>query len=103
MEYGMAKPRPPKIEQLEGLDLNALRQVWPALVPCPAPARMPRGFLLKLGAQGVQEREIGGFPTCLDRALAGALHARQPKAAEAGDGLSVGARLVRTWGTLNRG
>jgi hypothetical protein len=99
MEYGMAKPRLPKVEELEGLDLNALRQVWAALFTCPAPARMPRGFLLKLVAQGVQEREIGGLPKGLDRALAGALYAGDAKTAdEAGDGLCLGTRLVRTWG-----
>jgi hypothetical protein len=99
MEYGMAKPRLPKVEELEGLDLTALRRTWAALFPCPAPARMPRGFLMKLVAQGLQEREIGGFPKSLERALAEVLNASQTKASEgAGNDLSLGTRLVRTWG-----
>jgi hypothetical protein len=99
MEYGMAKPRFPKVEELDSLDLAALRQVWTSLFPCPAPARMPRGFLLKLVAQGLQEREIGGLPKHLERALADALRARETKASDGtGDSLSLGTRLVRTWG-----
>jgi hypothetical protein len=99
MEYGMAKPHLPKVEELGGLDLNALRQTWVALFPCPAPARMPRGFLMKLVAQGLQEREIGGLPKGLERALAEALNAGQTKAPDAANNdLSLGTRLVRTWG-----
>jgi hypothetical protein len=99
MEYGMAKPRFPKVEDLDGFDLNTLRQTWVALFRCPAPARMPRGFLLKLVAQGVQERAIGGLPKGLERALADALRVDPPKASSASaDSLSLGTRLVRTWG-----
>jgi hypothetical protein len=99
MEYGMAKTRLPKIEELEGLDLNALRQTWAALFPCPAPARMPRGFLMKLVAQGLQEREIGGFPKGLERALAAALNAGPHKSSSTdGADLRPGTRLVRNWG-----
>lgn len=68
----MPKPKFPKVEELDALDLTALRQVWASLFPCPAPARMPRGFLIKLVAQGLQEREMGGFPKDLERALAAA-------------------------------
>lgn len=93
----MAKPRLPTIEELEGLDLHALRKVWAQLFACAAPARMPRGFLLKLVAQGVQERAMGGFPKSLEKALADALYADQSKASSSGD-LSLGTRLVRTWG-----
>lgn len=98
MEYGVAKPRFPKVEELDSLDLAALRQVWTSLFPCPAPARMPRGFLLKLLAQGLQEREIGGLPKGLERALADALNAGETKASKAAGGLSLDTRLVRTWG-----
>jgi hypothetical protein len=99
MEYGVAKPRFPKAEELDSLDLTALRQVWTSLFPCPAPARMPRGFLLKLVAQGLQEREIGGLPKSIERALADALQAGETKASdEAAGSLSLGTRLVRTWG-----
>jgi hypothetical protein len=59
---------------------------------------MPRGFLLKLVAQGLQERAIGGLPKSLERALADALHASEPKVSKGGDGLSLGTRFVRTWG-----
>lgn len=99
MEYGMAKPRFPKVEELDSLDLAALRQVWTALFPCPAPTHMPRGFLMKLVAQGLQEREIGGLPKALERALADALRVGAPQTSDqAGDSLSLGTRLVRTWG-----
>jgi hypothetical protein len=96
MEYGMAKPRFPKVEELDALDLTALRHVWTSLFSCPAPARMPRGFLLKLVAQGLQEREIGGLPKNLERALADALREGETKTSD--DSLSLGTRLVRTWG-----
>jgi hypothetical protein len=99
MEYGMAKTRLPKVEELETLDLNALRQTWAALFSCPAPARMPRGFLMKLVAQGLQEREIGGFPKSLERALAAALNNGPSKSSDAvGADLRPGIRLVRNWG-----
>jgi hypothetical protein len=98
MEYGMAKRRLPTVEELEGLDLHALRKVWGQLFSCPAPARMPRGFLLKLVAQGVQESAIGGFPKSLEKALADALHTGQSEVSESGGDLSLGTRLVRTWG-----
>jgi hypothetical protein len=98
MEYGMAKPRLPKVEELDGLDLAALRQVWVQLFPCPAPARMPRGFLLKLIAQGLQERAIGGLSKSLERALKDALDAGPSKTSgEGSEDLSPGTRLVRTW------
>jgi hypothetical protein len=99
MEYGMPKPKFPTVEELEALDLAALRQVWASLFSCPAPARMPRGFLMKLVAQGLQEREIGGFPKDVERALAAAL--RGDGAKTSGDttgSLKLGSRLVRTWG-----
>jgi hypothetical protein len=99
MEYGMPKPKFPKVEELEALDLTALKQVWTSLFPCLAPARMPRGFLMKLVAQGLQEREIGGFPKDLERALAAALLDDGAKASGATtDNLKLGSRLVRTWG-----
>jgi hypothetical protein len=99
MEYGMPKPKFPKVEELDTLDLTELRKVWTALFPCPAPARMPRGFLMKLVAQGLQEREIGGLPKDLERALAAALRdgGAKPSAETKGD-LRLGSRLVRTWG-----
>lgn len=93
----MAKPRVPTVEELEKLDLSALRKLWTQLFPCPPPARMPRGFLLKLVAQGVQEREIGGFPKSVEKTLADALRTDRPKTAEPSD-LRLGTRLVRTWG-----
>lgn len=95
----MPKPKFPKVEELDALDLTALRQVWASLFPCPAPARMPRGFLIKLVAQGLQEREMGGFPKDLERALAAALRNDGSKASgEAKGNLKPGSRLVRTWG-----
>jgi hypothetical protein len=99
MEYGMPKPKFPKVEELEALDLAALRQVWASLFSCPAPARMPRGFLMKLVAQGLQEREIGGLPKDLERALAAALRDGGAKPSrETNVDLKLGSRLVRSWG-----
>ena len=99
MEYGVPKPKFPKVEELEALDLNALRQLWTSLFPCPAPVRMPRGFLMKLVAQGLQEREIGGLPKDLERALAAALRDGVAKPSDKTNGdLKLGSRLVRTWG-----
>ena len=39
MEYGMPKPKFPKVDDRDTLDLTALRQVCRTLFPCPAPAR----------------------------------------------------------------
>lgn len=95
----MPKVQFPKVEELDALDLTALRQVWTSLFRCPAPARMPCGFLMKLVAQGLQEREIGGLPKDLERALATALRDGGPKPPEAvRANLKLGSRLVRTWG-----
>ena len=95
----MTKPKFPKVEELDALDLTALRQVWTSLFPCPAPARMPRGFLMKLVAQGLQEREIGGLPKDLERGLAAALRDGGAKASDTTNGeLKLGTRLVRSWG-----
>ncbi len=94
----MPKPKFPKVEELDALDLTALRQVWTSLFPCPAPARMPRGFLMKLVAQGLQEREIGGLPKDLERALAAALRDGGAKpSGETNGNLKLGSRLLRTW------
>lgn len=95
----MPKPKFPNVAELDALDLTALRLVWTSLFPCPAPARMPRGFLMRLVAQGLQEREIGGLPKDLERALAAALREDGAKPSDETNGdLKLGSRLVRTWG-----
>ena len=95
----MAETELPQSRRTRRARSECVAAVWTSLFPCPAPARMPRGFLMKLVAQGLQEREIGGLPKDLERALAEAFRDGGVKSSGKTKGdLSLGTRLVRSWG-----
>ncbi len=64
---------------------------------------MPKDFLIKLLAQGRQERAVGGMPKRIERQLDTALGESNDSivklsAESARDGLGLGSRFVRAWG-----
>jgi hypothetical protein len=88
---GMARTRLPTLEELSRLDLEALKHAWTSVFSGAPPQRMPRDFLIKLLAQGLQERGAGGFPKALERALA-----KAPAAAMSGS-RATSHRAVSPW------
>jgi len=99
----MARPQLPTLEQLAELDLEALKHTWVSVFSGSAPLRMPRDFLIKLLAQGLQERVAGGIPKALERAVAKSPSGGEPGSVLDGpsDKLTLGTRLVRSWGHTN--
>ncbi len=99
----MARVQLPTLEELSRLDLEALKQAWTSVFSGAPPQRMPRDFLIKLLAQGLQERGAGGFPKALERALAKAPCSGDERSSpdEPSGSLSLGTRLVRSWGRAN--
>jgi hypothetical protein len=99
----MGRAQLPTLEQLAHLDLEALKQAWVSVFSGSAPARMPRDFLIKLLAQGLQEREAGSVPKALERALARRSSGREESlsSSEPSGNLTLGTRLVRSWGHTN--
>lgn len=85
---------------LATFDLDGLKRLWTSLFPSPAPSRMPREFLIKLLAQGLQERAIGGLPKTLERQLGNVLNdGREMASPDASSShLTLGTRLIRGWG-----
>jgi hypothetical protein len=99
----MARTQLPTLEQLARLDLEALKQTWVSVFSGPPPSRMPRDFLIKLLAQGVQERGAGGIPKALERAIAKPSSGGEEASSsgEPSGNLALGTRLVRSWGHTN--
>jgi Protein of unknown function (DUF2924) len=90
-------------EKLPDLDLEALKQLWRSLFASSPPIRMPKDFLIKLLAQGLQERAIGGMSKKMERQLGAAAGESDESlavlTAQSLQGrLSLGSRLVRGWG-----
>ena len=99
----MARAQRPTLEEIAQLDLEALKLAWTSVFSGPPPLRMPRDFLIKLLAQGLQERAVGGFPKMLERALAKAPSGgvEQSSPDDPCGNLTLGTRLVRSWGHAN--
>src|SRR5471032_2779094 len=99
----MARESRKTLEELAAADLDQLKQLWQRTFPSTPPSRMPREFLIKLLAQGLQEKFVGGMPIRIERQLAAALDASgdfvsQPSLAPADIRYGLGSRLVRGWG-----
>jgi hypothetical protein len=99
----MARARLPTLEQLAQLDLEALKQTWVSVFSGSPPSRMPRDFLIKLLAQGLQEQGAGSIPKALERAMAKSSYggAENSSSAEPSGNLTLGTRLIRSWGHTN--
>ena len=99
----MARAQLPTLEQLTQLDLGALKQTWASVFPGSPPSRMPRDFLIKLLAQGLQERGAGGIPKAFERAIAkpSSSGEEESSAGESSGNLTLGTRLIRSWGHSN--
>ena len=99
----MARAQRPTLEEIAQFDLEALRQAWTSVFPGPPPSRMPRDFLIKLLAQGLQELGVGGLPKAFERTLAKAPSVGEERSSpdESCSNLTLGTRLVRSWGHSN--
>ncbi len=99
----MTRAQLPTLEQLARLDLEALKQTWLSVFSGSPPSRTPRDFLIKLLAQGLQERAAGGIPKALERAVGKASSGSEEgvSSGELAGNLSLGTRLVRSWGHTN--
>ena len=98
----MAHTPLPTLEELAACDLAVLRRTWTSVFSCSPPPRMPRDFVIKLLAQGLQERASGGVAKALERALTKALsNVDEGASSEPSGHLTLGTRLIRSWGHTN--
>jgi len=98
----MARARLPALDQLAQLGFDELKRSWASVFVGAPPSRMPRDFLVKLLAQGLQERGAGGIPKALERALGKPCSSGgKVSSSESPDNLTLGTRLIRSWGDAN--
>ena len=93
------------LNDLASLNTDALRARWKKIFSTPPPVRMPREFLHKLLAQGIQERTAGGMPKTLERKLCAAVEMPKDALSEpcslSASAQRPGTRQVRGWGGVS--
>lgn len=100
----MARQRCP--HDLATLEVHALKKEWQRIFSSSSPSRISREFLLRLLAQGMQERAAGGMPKAIERQLdASADTSNETTASQQSSSsesaLRLGTRLVRGWGGVS--